>query len=73
MTATKSGSEAAAPTVRPVRWGWVVLTAVAAGVLLSVLWSYEFVDHTIGDSMANAILGRDAKATAIGGTAAALV
>ncbi|PZG09797.1 hypothetical protein C1I95_28650 [Micromonospora craterilacus] len=73
MTATKSGSVAAAPTGRPVRWGWVVLTAVAAGVLLSVLWSYEFVDHTIGDSMANAILGRDAKATAIGGTAAALV
>jgi hypothetical protein len=50
-----------------------VLGATAAGVLLSVLWSYEFVDHVIGDSVANVLLGRDAKATAISGTLAGLV
>jgi hypothetical protein len=73
MTATERGHLIDAPPTPPARRGLVVLAAVGAGVLLAVLWSYEFVDHTIGDSMANALLGRDAKATAIGGTAAALV
>src|SRR5947209_3467826 len=45
----------------------VTLSAVAGGALLAVLWSYEFVDSTIGDNVANGILGHDAKATAIAG------
>jgi len=51
----------------------IVAGAAAAGVLLSVLWSYEFVDHVIGDNVANTLLGHDAKATAISGTVAGLV
>jgi hypothetical protein len=58
------------PTIRP---GRIVVWSAAAGVLLAILWSYEFVDSVIGDSVANAILDRDAKQTAIAGTAAGLV
>lgn len=57
----------------PARRRGVILIAVGVGILLSVLWSYEFVDHTIGDSMANALLGQDAKTTAINGTVTALI
>ncbi|MFG3715920.1 hypothetical protein ACIBTZ_32445 [Micromonospora sp. NPDC049460] len=73
MTVTEQGAAAVAPRATPAGRGRIVLGATAAGVLLSVLWSYEFVDHVIGDSVANAMLGRDAKATAIGGTLAGLV
>ncbi|WFE24828.1 hypothetical protein O7623_15410 [Solwaraspora sp. WMMD791] len=79
MTTPKSGSSAPQPvttgpvTTRPAAAGRIVVAAIAAGVLLAILWSYEFVDHVIGDNVANALLGHDAKATAIGGTAAALV
>ncbi|BCB87670.1 hypothetical protein Psuf_049830 [Phytohabitans suffuscus] len=38
-----------------------------------MLWSYEFVDSTIGDNVANTLLGHDAKETAIAGTAAGLL
>ena len=51
----------------------LILGSTAAGILLAILWSYEFVDHTIGDNVANTMLGHDAKATAIGGTVAGLV
>ncbi|MFV2128057.1 hypothetical protein ACFHWS_26550 [Micromonospora sp. LOL_013] len=51
----------------------IALLGAAAGVLLAVLWSYDFVDHVIGDNVANALLGHDAEATAIGGTVAGLV
>jgi hypothetical protein len=50
-----------------------VAGAVAAGLLLAVLWSYEFVDSVIGDNVANTLLDRDAKHTAIAGTVAGLV
>jgi len=61
------------PDTRPRARAPIALGSVAAGVLLAVLWSYEFVDHVIGDNVANALLGHDAKATAIGGTVAGLV
>jgi hypothetical protein len=51
----------------------VVAISVVSGVLLAVLWSYEFVDSVIGDTVANNLLGHDAKSTAIAGTAAGLV
>ncbi|MDY7090203.1 MAG: hypothetical protein SYR96_34570 [Actinomycetota bacterium] len=55
------------------RRGRLIAASVAAGLLLAVLWSFEFVDHVIGDNVANTLLGRDAKATALGGTAAGLI
>jgi hypothetical protein len=59
--------------VRPPRTGRIVVLSVAAGVLLSVLWSYRLVDSVIGDNVANTLLGHDAKGTAIAGTAAGLL
>jgi len=56
-----------------VRAGRTVAAAAAAGVLLAVLWSFELVDSVIGDSVANTILDRDAKHTAIAGVSAGLV
>lgn len=57
---------------RPRRLG-LVAGSVGAGLVLAIVWSFEFVDHVIGDNVANTLLGRDAKATAIGGTVAGLV
>jgi hypothetical protein len=58
---------------RPPRTGRIVLFSVLAGVALAVLWSYEFVDSVIGDNVANTLLGHDAKAAGIAGTAAGLL
>jgi len=47
---------------------WLVVGAAAvAGFLLTVIWSAVFVDRTIGDNVANTLLGHDAKATPIAG------
>lgn len=72
---TTSPSSTPPPLVTPLPRtpGRIVAGAVAAGILLAVLWSYEFVDHVIGDNVANTLLGHDAKATAIGGVAAGLI
>jgi hypothetical protein len=45
----------------------ILLLSALAGFGLTVVWSAEFVDRTIGDNVANGILGHDAKATAIAG------
>jgi hypothetical protein len=45
---------------------------VAAGILLAILWSYEFVDSVIGDNVASTLLGHEAKSTPITGTGAGL-
>ncbi|MER5266025.1 hypothetical protein ABTZ99_28455 [Actinosynnema sp. NPDC002837] len=60
-------------TDRITRPGRLIVGSVIAGVLLSVLWSYEFVDHVIGANVANALLGEDAASASIAGTAAGLV
>lgn len=60
------------PARRP-RSGRAVLFSVAAGILLAVLWSYEFVDSVIGDNVANTLLGHDAKQTALASTATGMV
>lgn len=57
----------------PRRRGLIVLLASLVGFLLTVVWSAEFVDQTIGDNVANTLLGRDAKATPIAGAAAGIV
>lgn len=58
---------------RRTRNGKAVAASVAAGILLAVLWSYEFVDSVIGDNVANTLLGHEAKATPIVGTTAGLL
>jgi len=61
---------------RPVSSGLrvrVVAYSVLAGFLLSVAWSASFVDSVIGDSVANTLLGHDAKETAITGVTGGLV
>ncbi|MBM6404806.1 hypothetical protein JQN72_11180 [Phycicoccus sp. CSK15P-2] len=63
----------AAPTPRARRAVPVVLGSAAAGVLLAVLWSFDLVDGVIGKTVADTLLGHDAKADAIGGTVAGLV
>ncbi|MEV4516542.1 hypothetical protein AB0K00_47285 [Dactylosporangium sp. NPDC049525] len=75
MRATDLRTAAAVPplTSRPARNGRVVLFSLLSGVVLAVLWSYELVDSVIGDTVANGLLGHDAKQTAITGTTAGLV
>jgi hypothetical protein len=70
--ATVVRSTRPAPAARPLsrrRARIAAAGAVAGGVLLAVVWSFEFVDSTIGDNVANGILGYDAKGTAITGAA----
>lgn len=57
----------------PRRRGLIALLAVLGGFLLTVIWSAEFVDRTIGDNVANTLLGHDAKETAIAGVAAGVI
>jgi hypothetical protein len=56
----------------PRRRGLVAGLSIIAGFLLTVVWSAEFVDSTIGDNVANTLLGHDAKATPIAGIAAGI-
>ncbi|RGC67147.1 hypothetical protein C5N14_20335 [Micromonospora sp. MW-13] len=57
----------------PRRRALIVLLSVLGGFLLTVIWSAEFVDQTIGDNVANTLLGHDAKETPIQGIAAGIV
>ncbi|WP_243710564.1 hypothetical protein [Micromonospora sp. KC213] len=57
----------------PRRRGLIVALSVLAGFLLTVVWSAEFVDRTIGDNVANTLLGHDAKQTPIQGIAAGVL
>jgi hypothetical protein len=61
------------PAARPKRTPVIVGASVLGGLLLAVVWSFELVDSVIGDTVANALLGHNAKGTAIGGTAGGLV
>ncbi|ONI91694.1 hypothetical protein ALI22I_07400 [Saccharothrix sp. ALI-22-I] len=60
-------------THSPIRSGRLIFGSAVAGVLLAVLWSYEFVDHVIGANVANTLLGEEAATASIAGTAAGLV
>ncbi|WDZ85573.1 hypothetical protein [Micromonospora cathayae] len=60
-------------TERPPRVGRIIAFSALAGILLAVIWSYHFVDSVIGDNVANALLGHDAKETALAGTGAGLI
>jgi hypothetical protein len=56
----------------PRRRALIIALSGLAGFVLTVVWSAEFVDSTIGDSVANTMLGHDAKETAITGIAAGI-
>jgi hypothetical protein len=55
------------------RRGAVISAAVGAGALLAYAWSAEFVDREIGMTVANSVLGHDARGTAIAGSLAGAV
>jgi hypothetical protein len=57
----------------PRRRGLVVLISAFAGFLLTVVWSADFVDDTIGGSVVRALLGHEAEGAPITGTAAGVV
>ncbi|MEV6828041.1 hypothetical protein [Amycolatopsis sp. NPDC051102] len=54
----------------PARRAAVAVLAILAGFVLTAIWSAPFVDSVIGDSVANGLLGYDAKATPISGVLA---
>jgi hypothetical protein len=54
----------------PARRAAIAVVAVLAGFALTAIWSAPFVDSVIGDSVANGLLGYDAKATPISGVLA---
>jgi hypothetical protein len=56
----------------PRRRKLILLLSALAGFGLTVVWSAEFVDQTIGDNVANNVLGHDAKETAIAGIGAGI-
>jgi hypothetical protein len=51
----------------------VVGLSTLGGLLAAAFWSASFVDTTIGVNVANTVVGYDAKATSIAGTAAGLL
>jgi hypothetical protein len=56
-----------------VRRPWLVVSLSAlVGFLLTVVWSAEFVDQTIGASVADSVLGHDAAGTPIAGIASGI-
>ncbi|TCB94307.1 hypothetical protein E0H26_21725 [Micromonospora zingiberis] len=57
----------------PRRRRLIILLSVLGGFLLTVIWSAEFVDSTIGDNIANTMLGHDAKETPLTGVAAGVL
>jgi hypothetical protein len=70
---TRNTTTLAADAPAAARRGRLIAGSFAAGVLITLLWSFEFVDSTIGDNVANNVLGYDAKARALDGTAMAVV
>lgn len=54
----------------PARRAAIAVAAIVAGFVLTAIWSAPFVDSVIGDSVANGLLGHDAKATPISGVLA---
>ncbi|GAA0565922.1 hypothetical protein GCM10009546_30270 [Actinomadura livida] len=69
---TRTRQPVVAPQQFPARRGRIIALSVLAGFLLTVVWSAEFVDRTIGDNVANTMLGHDAKETPISGILAGI-
>ncbi|MCP2167738.1 hypothetical protein [Goodfellowiella coeruleoviolacea] len=62
-----------APRLRPRRPWLVVGLSALVGFLLTVVWSAEFVDSTIGGTVADTLLGHDAASTPIAGVGAGVL
>ncbi|MTE22534.1 hypothetical protein F0L17_26250 [Streptomyces sp. TRM43335] len=56
----------------PRRRGLVVCLAALFGFALTVVWSHEFVDQTIGANVAGALLGQDAATASLSGSLAGI-
>ncbi|WP_433328077.1 hypothetical protein [Spirillospora sp. CA-294931] len=73
-----TGTVAAAPPTGfvtghfPRRKVMIISLSALAGFLLTVVWSAEFVDRTIGDNVADTMLGHEARTTPISGIAAGI-
>ncbi|MGK9462960.1 hypothetical protein ACSLFT_23445 [Streptomyces sp. G6] len=68
--AVQTGAPPAAPPAGPVRRRWrVLLLSITAGFALTVVWSAEFVDQTIGGNIATTLLGHDPQAPISGAVA----
>ncbi|WP_326701499.1 hypothetical protein OG909_31800 [Streptomyces sp. NBC_01754] len=52
--------------------GLVLILSVLAGFLLTVVWSAEFVDQTVGGGIAEPILGRDFQTAPLGSVASGI-
>jgi hypothetical protein len=57
----------------PRRRGLVVALSALAGFLLTVVWSAEFVDTTIGGNVAGTLLGHEAEGAALGSVTAGVL
>ncbi|GAB3159113.1 hypothetical protein GCM10027290_63550 [Micromonospora sonneratiae] len=71
MTATSPSTGTYRQTLTPFGGRRATIVAVAsalAGALLAFLWSFELVDHVIGNNVANSVLGEDATQTALVGS-----
>lgn len=67
MTSIAPRTATVAASGTRVRTALAVSGSLLAGALLAALWSYEFVDSTIGDTVADGLLGYSAKQAPIGG------
>ncbi|MFJ3906218.1 hypothetical protein [Streptomyces sp. NPDC090025] len=81
-TRDSSGSRSLSPSFSPSfffnghvprRRALVVAVAALFGFALTVVWSAQFVDKTIGDTIADTLLGHPAKGTPIAGALAGIV
>ncbi|MFF9076956.1 hypothetical protein ACF1BP_32415 [Streptomyces sp. NPDC014735] len=52
------------------RRGLLLVVSIVAGFLLTVIWSAEFVDKTVGGTIARSILGRDPETSPLASVAA---
>lgn len=58
------------PVRKHARWA---VAGVLAGAVLAVAWSHEFVDQVIGMTVANSVLGQDAKQSVLVGSLAGAI
>lgn len=75
MTRTMTGTTTVDTAVSPAtpRRRWLVISSVAVGMAIAVLWSAQLVDDDIGVNTASGLLGRDATDAAVTGTVTGLV
>lgn len=73
LSRAEAGPAALGDGPYPPRRGRVVALSVLAGFLLTVVWSAAFVDRVIGDNVASALLGHEAREAPLTGVLAGVV